>query len=82
MNVVIDFADDQPLKLLAYSDGNILDISLPKEVTATFLSLMADEKQIRFKPEISKENFWLVPLVNIREPLKQFVRCAMAQKHK
>ena len=82
MNVVLDFGDNQPLRLPAYVDGKILDVSLPKEVTATFLSLMADQEQIRFKPEISKEKFWSVPLKNIREPLKELVECALVQKRR
>jgi|GEM_PF-3409486 len=82
VSVVLDFGDNQPLKLPAYSDGKILDISLAKEVTATFLSLMADQNQIRLKPEISKEKVWSVPLRNIQEPLKQFVECALAQRNK
>jgi len=82
MSVVLDFGDNQPLKLPAYVDGKIVDISLPKEVTAIFLSLMADQEQIRFKLDISKENFWSVPLKNMREPLKAFVECALTQKNR
>ena len=82
INILLDFGDNQPLKLPAYADGKILDASLPKEVTATFLSLMADQEQIRFKPEISKEKYWSVPLKNMREPLKELVGCALAQKRR
>lgn len=39
MHVVLDFGDNQSLKLSAYADGNILDVALPKESTATFLLL-------------------------------------------
>lgn len=78
-NIILDFGDNQPLKLPAYVDGKILDFSLPTEFTATFLSLIRDQKQIRFKPENSEEKFWSVPLWNMRDPLKQFVNCALAK---
>jgi hypothetical protein len=81
VNVIIDFADNQPLKLSAYGDGKVLDFSVPKQLTSTFLSLMRDSKLIRFivgngaKP-------WSVPLHNIGPPLQQFVDCSLAMIQK
>jgi hypothetical protein len=77
--VVLDFADNQPLRVEAYAEGKVVDIEVPVQLTATFLSLMSDNKVIQFKVGPGNPAVWGVPLRNIKAPMKQFIDCAQTR---
>lgn len=74
--VVLDFADNQPLRLEAYAEGKVVDIEVPTQLTATFLGLMTDKKVIQFKVGPGNPAVWRIPINNIKAPMKQFIDCA------
>lgn len=78
---IIDFADGQPLTLESYGDGKVVDVALPKEVTAVFLSLLIDSKVIRISFPKGKEPTWEASLASIRPQLKVFVECMRKQEN-
>ncbi|MFT0517704.1 hypothetical protein [Pseudomonas faucium] len=77
----IDFSDGQPLTLESYGDGKIVDAALPKEVTATFLSMMSRAKVLRISFPNGKEPAWSASLVPGRSEMKAFVECMLKQEN-
>ncbi|VVQ12208.1 hypothetical protein PS914_05328 [Pseudomonas fluorescens] len=77
----IDFADGQPLTLESYGDGKIVDVALPKEVTAVFLSLLIDSKVMRVSFPRGKEPTWEASLLSIRPQMKVFIDCMRKQEN-
>lgn len=73
--VSIDFEDDQPLRLSAYGDGKILDIEIPTQATAIFLSLVASESNLRIGFPAGKEAQWVVSLLNTKPVVQKLVGC-------
>ena len=80
--VVIDFADNQPLKLDAYANDKVVDIEIPTQIISNFLLLMTEEKSIRFKVGPGNQVFWSIPLHGMEWPIKQLVECSMAKRKK
>ena len=76
----IDFADGQPMTLESYGDGKIVDVALPKEVTALFLSLLIDSKVMRISFPRGKEPTWEASLASIRPGMKAFIDCMRKQE--
>lgn len=74
----LDFADQQPLMLKGYGDGQVVDVQMPKNGTAIVLSLLGDKPSVRFQMG-TKSSAWTVPLSGVRPKLKEFVDCAIAQ---
>lgn len=72
----LDFEDNQPLPILAYADGPVLDGDIPVELTAVFLSLLKDQSKLRLA--IPERETWTVALAGVRAPLLQFIECAQA----
>lgn len=81
VTTTIDFADGQPMTLESYGDGKIVDIALPKEATAVFLSLLIDSKVMRISFPRGKEPTWEASLASIRPQLKVFVDCMRKQEN-
>ncbi len=75
--IVLDFFDNQPLYLAAYGDGKILDITLPTDATAVFLSLLKDSAAMRVQIKNESEPDWRIPLKTVLTPLKGFLSCTM-----
>ena len=78
--VVLDFADNKPLKLDAYANDKVVDIEIPTQIISTFLLLMNQGKAIRFNVGSASQIFWSIPLHDMKGPIKQLVECSMAQR--
>jgi hypothetical protein len=76
--ITLSFKDNQPIALSAYGDGNILDIQLPTESTAIFLSLLASKSTLQISYPRGKEAAWEINLASIKPVLKSFVECAQS----
>jgi hypothetical protein len=74
----LDFADQQPLNVTGYGDGHVVDVELPKDATAVFLSLLGDRQKIQFQVGEQRQRL-SVPLAGIQPKLKSFVNCALTQ---
>lgn len=74
----LDFADQQPLALRGYGDGRVVDVELPKDATAVFLSLLGERSIVQFQIGEQRQRL-SVPLAGINPKLKSFVDCAMKQ---
>lgn len=80
--VVLDFADNQPLKLDAYANDKVVDIEIPTQIISTFLGLLSEGNAIRFKVGQGSQIFWSIPLYDMKGPIKQLVECSIAQRKK
>lgn len=78
--VVLDFSDNQPLKLDAYANDKVVDIEIPTQIISSFLLLMNEGKAIRFKVGSASQVFWSIPLHDMKGPIKRLVECSMAQR--
>lgn len=76
--VSVDFADNQPLALSAYADDKVLDIEVPLQATATFLSLLAQRETLRITVAQGTD-VWRVPLRGTKQSLGLFLDCARNQ---
>lgn len=74
----LEFADQQPLALNGYGDGHVVDVELPKDATAVFLSLIGERSKIQFMVGEQRQRL-SVPLAGIKPKLKTFMDCALAQ---
>lgn len=77
--VTLDFSDQQPLLLKGYGDGKFLDIALPTDAVAIFLSLMGERSRMRLQVGGSANQLWAVSLVGIKPELKAFASCSLTQ---
>lgn len=75
--VVLDFADNEPLKLDAYANDKVVDIEIPAQIISTFLGLMTERKAIRFKVGSGSQVFWSIPLHGMKGSIKQLVECSI-----
>ena len=73
--VAIDFADDQPLDVVAYADGTILDIEFPTELMSILLLELAERNAIRFAFPDENEAPWVVPTIGAREAVRDLASC-------
>lgn len=80
VNTSIDFMDDEPLLLDAYGDGKVLDLSIPTQVTAVFIGLLHDSKQLRISFPSGREQPWIASLAKLQPLLTKFVSCARQQE--
>lgn len=73
--VRIDFEDDQPLHLSAYGDGKIVDIEIPTQIMAIFLSLVASERNLHIGFPAGKEAEWVIGLSSSKPVVQKLVGC-------
>ena len=73
--VAIDFADDQPLDVVAYADGVILDIEFPADLMHILLLELAERNAIRFAFPDENVAPWVVPTVGAREAVQDLASC-------
>jgi hypothetical protein len=76
--LMLSFKDNQPIALSAYGDGNVLDIQLPTESTAIFLSLLASKSTLQIAFQRGKEVSWEINLASIKPALKSFLECTQS----
>ncbi|BFO03415.1 hypothetical protein KNHN1_17930 [Pseudomonas guariconensis] len=79
--VAVDFMDNKYLQVDTYGDGQILDLALPSQATAVFLSMLKDSKSLRITFQSGNEKPWTASLYGSLPHLKKFVQCASQQEH-
>lgn len=77
--VTLDFSDQQPLLLKGYGDGKFLDIALPTDAVAIFLSLVGERSRMRLQVGGSANQLWAVSLAGIKSELKAFASCSLTK---
>lgn len=77
--VTLDFSDQQPLLLKGYGDGKFLDIALPTDAVAIFLSLIGERSRMRLLVGGSAHQLWAVSLAGIKSELKAFASCSLTK---
>jgi hypothetical protein len=75
VNVTFDFGDNEPLTLPAYGDGHILDVELPTQHTAIFLSLVVERPFIQVIFPGGNEGIWVVAAGGARAATTKLVEC-------
>ena len=75
VSITLDFGDNQPLTLPAYGDGHILDVELPTEHTAVFLSLVVERPFIQVIFPGGNEGTWVVAAGGARAAVTKLVDC-------
>ena len=75
VNVTFDFDDNEPLTLPAYGDGHILDVELPTQHTAIFLSLVVERPFIQVIFPGGNEGTWVVVANGARAATMKLVEC-------
>lgn len=75
VNVTFDFGDNEPLTLSARGDGHILDVELPTEDTAIFLSLVVERPFIQVIFPGGNEGTWVVAAGGARAATMKLVEC-------
>lgn len=75
INVTFDFGDNEPLTLSAYGNGHILDVELPTQHTAIFLSLVVKSPFIQVIFPGGNEGTWVVAAEGARAATTKLVDC-------
>ena len=77
VEVMLDFGDNKPIVLRAYGDGHIVDIRLPTEDTAMFLSLVVDRPFMQVVFPGGNEGTWFVGGRGARQAVSKLTSCAL-----
>lgn len=75
VKVMFDFLNNQPITLPAYADAHILDIQLPKQVTASFLLELAEQPALQIIFPDDDEDTWVVSGRSAKKAVQQMVAC-------
>lgn len=75
VSITFDFGDNQPLTLPAYGDGHVLDVELPTQHTAIFLSLVVERPFLQVIFPGGNEGTWVVAAKGARAATTKLVDC-------